>query len=60
MIAYDIFDFLLLRKNIIEAMSSVDGWGKFFGFLGFLGKITLLLASLIIKNKYGKTGIITE
>jgi hypothetical protein len=60
MIAYDIFDFLLLRKNIIEAMSSVDGWGKFFGFLGFLGKITLLLASLIIKNKYGKTGLITE
>jgi hypothetical protein len=60
MIAYDIFDFLLLRKNIIEAMSSVDGWGKFFGFLGFLGKITLFLASLIIKNKYGKTGIITE
>jgi hypothetical protein len=60
MIAYDIFDFLLLRKNIVEAMSSVDGWGKFFGFLGFLGKITLFLASLIIKNKYGKTGIITE
>ena len=60
MIAYDIFDFLLLRKNVIEAMSSVDGWGKFFGFLGFLGKITLLFASLIIKNKYGKTGIITE
>ena len=60
MIAYDIFDVLLLRKNVIEAMSSVDGWGKFFGFLGFLGKITLFLASLIIKNKYGKTGIITE
>ncbi len=60
MIAYDIFDFLVLRKNKIEVMSSIDGWGKFFGFLGFLGKIVLLLSSFIIKFKYGKAGIISE
>ncbi len=60
MLAYDIFDFLFLRKIKIEGMSSVDGWGKFFGFFGFLGKLTLLFASFIIKAKYGKTGIISE
>ena len=60
MLAYDIFDFLFLRKIKIEGMSRVDGWGKFFGFFGFLGKLTLLFASFIIKAKYGKTGIISE
>ena len=60
MIAYDIIDFLCLRKNSIDNMSSVDGWGKFFGFFGFLGKIALLLATFIIKKKYGKIGVITE
>ena len=60
MIAYDIFDFLFLRKNKFDVMSTVDGWGKFFGFLGFLGKCALLLGSFIIKKKYGKTGIIYE
>lgn len=60
MIAYDIMDFLFLRKNSFDMMSSVDGWGKFFGFFGFLGKLALLLATFIIKTKYGKIGIITE
>ena len=60
MIAYDIMDFLFLRKNSFDMMSAVDGWGKFFGFFGFLGKLALLLATFIIKTKYGKIGIITE
>ena len=60
MIAYDIIDFLFLRKNSIDMMSSVDGWGKFFGFFGFLGKIALLFATFIINKKYGKIGVITE
>lgn len=60
MIAYDIMDYLFLRKYTVDNMSAVDGWGKFFGFLGFLGKIGLLLMSFIIKTKFGKIGTIPE
>ena len=60
MIAYDIMDYLFLRKYRVDNMSAVDGWGKFFGFLGFLGKIALLLISFIIKTKFGKIGTIPE
>lgn len=60
MIAYDIMDFLFLRKNCYDMMSAVNGWGKFFGFFGFLGKLSLLLATFIIKTKYGKMGVISE
>ena len=60
MIAYDLIDFIFLRKFQVEIMSAVEGWGRFFGFLGFIGKIALLLAAFIVKVKYEKTGIIAE
>ena len=60
MIAYDLMDYLFLRKFEVELMSAVEGWGRFFGFLGFLGKIALLLAALVVKVKFEKTGVITE
>ena len=60
MIAYDLMDYLFLRKFEVELMSAVEGWGRFFGFLGFLGKIALLLAAFVVKIKFEKTGIIAE
>ena len=60
MIVYDLIDYVFLRKFQVELMSAVEGWGRFFGFLGFLGKIALLLASLVVKVKFEKTGVITE
>ena len=60
MIAYDIIDYLFLRKYSNDSMSAIEGWGKFFNFLGFLGKIALFLASFVIKSKYGNNGLITE
>jgi hypothetical protein len=60
MIGYDLIDYLFLRKFQVEVMSAVEGWGRFFGFLGFLGKIALLLSAFIVKVKYEKTGLITD
>jgi hypothetical protein len=60
MIAYDLMDYIFLRKFKVEIMSAVEGWGNFFGFLGFIGKIALLLAAFVVKVKYEKTGIIAE
>ena len=60
MIAYDLIDYIFLRKFQIEIMSRVEGWARFFGFLGFLGKIALFCAVFIVKIKYQKTGFILE
>ena len=60
MIGYDLIDYIFLRKFQVEVMSAVEGWGRFFGFLGFLGKIALLLSVFIVKVKYEKTGLITD
>ena len=60
MIVFDLIDYIFLRKFKVEIMSAVEGWGRFFGFLGFIGKITLLLACFVVKVKYEKTGIIAE
>ena len=60
MIVFDLIDYIFLRKFKVEIMSAVEGWGRFFGFLGFLGKLALLLACFVVKVKYGKTGIIAE
>ena len=60
MITYDLMDYIFLRKLQVELMSAIEGWGRFFGFLGFLGKIALFIASLVVKVKFEKTGIITE
>ena len=60
MIIYDLIDFIFLRKFQIEIMSAIEGWGRFFGFLGFLGKIALFIAALTVKNKYEKAGFIAE
>ena len=60
MIVFDLIDYIFLRKFKVEIMSAVEGWGRFFGFLGFIGKIALLLACFVVKLKYEKTGIIAE
>ena len=60
MVVFDLMDYIFLRKFKVEIMSAVEGWGRFFGFLGFIGKIALLLAVFIVKIKYGRTGIIAE
>ena len=60
MIVYDLIDYVFLRKFSIEIMSRVEGWARFFGFLGFLGKIALFCAVFIVKIKYQKTGFILE
>jgi hypothetical protein len=60
MIIFDLIDYIFLRKFKVEIMSAVEGWGRFFGFLGFIGKIALLLACFVVKLKYEKTGIIAE
>ena len=60
MIAYDLIDYIFLRKFQIEIMSRVEGWARFFGFLGFLGKIALFCAVFVVKKKKKKTGFILE
>ena len=60
MIAYDLIDYIFLRKFKIDIMSRVEGWARFFGFLGFLGKIALFCAVFVVKIKYQKTGFILE
>jgi hypothetical protein len=60
MIGYDLIDYIFLRKFQVEVMSAVEGWGRFFGFLGFLGKIALLFSAFIVKVKYEKTGLIID
>ena len=60
MIAYDLIDYIFLRKFRIDIMSKVEGWARFFGFLGFLGKIALFCAVFVVKIKYQKTGFILE
>ena len=52
MIVYDLIDYVFLRKFNIEIMSRVEGWARFFGFLGFLGKIALFCAVFVVKIKY--------
>jgi len=52
MIIYDLIDYVFLRKFNIEIMSRVEGWARFFGFLGFLGKIALFCAVFVVKIKY--------
>ena len=60
MIAYDLIDYIFLRKFKIDIMSRVEGWARFFGFLGFLGKIALFCAVFVVKVKYQRTGFILE
>ena len=60
MIAYDLIDYIFLRKFKIDIMSRVEGWARFFGFLGFLGKIALFCAVFVVKVKYQKTGFILD
>ena len=60
MIAYDLIDYIFLRKFKIDIMSRVEGWARFFGFLGFLGKIALFCAVFVAKVKYQRTGFILE
>ena len=60
MIAYDLIDYIFLRKFRIDIMSKVEGWARFFGFLGFLGKLALFCAVFVVKVKYQKTGFILE
>ena len=51
-ICYDLFDFLFVNNISISSMSSVNSTVRIFGFLGFLGKIALLITTNIIKKKY--------
>ena len=51
-ICYDLFDFLFVNNISISSMSSVNRTVKIFGFLGFLGKIALLVTINIIKKKH--------
>ena len=60
MIIYDFIDYFFLRKFTIDIMSAVEGWARFFGFLGFLGKIALFCAVFVVKIKYQNTGFILE
>ena len=60
MILYDLSDYIFMRKFSIDIMSKIEGWGKFFGFLGFFGKIALFCAAMVVKIKYEKTGFIIE
>ena len=53
-ICYDLFDFLFVTNISISSMSSVNSTVKIFGFMGFLGKIALLIATSIIRKKHGK------
>ena len=53
-ICYDLFDFLFINNISISSMSSVNTTVKIFGFMGFLGKIALLITTIIIRKKHGK------
>ena len=53
-ICYDLFNFLFVKNISISSMSSVNTTVKIFGFLGFLGKIALLITTNIIKKKHGR------
>ena len=53
-IFYDLFDFFFINNISISSMKSVNTTVKIFGFLGFLGKIALLLTTHVIKKKHGK------
>ncbi len=57
-IFYDLFDFLFVSNISISSMSSVNNTVKIFGFLGFLGKIALLITTNIIKKKAWKNKFI--
>ena len=54
-ICYDLFNFLFVSNIEISSMSSVNATVKLFGFLGFLGKIALLITTIILKQKLGKS-----
>ena len=53
-ICYDLFYFLFVNNISISSMNSVNVTVKIFGFLGFLGKIALLITTYIIKQKHGR------
>ena len=53
-VCFDIFDYLFISAINVESMSAVNGWVKFFSFLGFLGKLALLYCTFVIRKKYGK------
>ena len=53
-IFFDIFDYLFIKAIDVESMSAINGWVKFFSFLGFLGKIALLYCTFVIRKKYKK------
>ena len=54
-ICYDLFNFLFVSNIEISSMNSVNATVKLFGFLGFLGKIALLITTIVVKQKLGKT-----
>ena len=54
-ICYDLFNFLFVSNIEISSMSSVNATVRLFGFLGFLGKIALLITTIVIKQKLGKS-----
>ena len=54
-ICYDLFNFLFVSNIEISSMSSVNSTVRLFGFLGFLGKIALLITTIVIKQKLGKS-----
>jgi hypothetical protein len=53
-ICYDLFDFLFVSNIEIKSMSSVISVVRIFGFLGFFGKIALLISLMIFKGKNKK------
>lgn len=57
-IAYDLTDCLVLRATNFASMKSCNSWVALFSFLGFIGKLLLLLFIWICKVKYGKRGIV--
>ena len=56
-ICYDLFCFLFITNISVGSMSSVNFTVKIFGFLGFIGKIVLLIITEIIKRKHKKSSI---
>jgi len=54
-ICYDLFNFLFVSNIEISSMSSVNATVRLFGFLGFLGKIALLITTIVLKQKLGKS-----
>lgn len=53
-VIYDIIDFLYLRSISIDFMASADGWVRFFGLFGFVGKCALVCGVYIVLGKYRK------